>query len=47
MKNRLMIRLLLLLCTVWLLGCGQKGPLYLPDKQEQPADSKASDSPDT
>jgi|GEM_PF-1211328 len=47
MKSRLPLRLLLLVCTVWLLGCGQKGPLYLPDKPEQPAESDTSNSPDT
>lgn len=47
MKSRLTIRLLLLLCTVVLGGCGQKGPLYLPDKHQQPAETEDSQSPDT
>jgi len=47
MIRRLTLRLLLLACTVWMLGCGQKGPLYLPDKHKQPVESETSDSPDT
>ncbi|MCG6899528.1 MAG: lipoprotein [Gammaproteobacteria bacterium] len=46
MNSQIAIRLLLL-CAVALSGCGQKGPLYLPDKQEPPAENKTSDSPDT
>ena len=38
---------LLLLCAVGLSGCGQKGPLYLPDNPEPPADTENSDSPDS
>jgi predicted small lipoprotein YifL len=46
MKNQIAIRLLLL-CSLALSGCGQKGPLYLPDNEEPPAESKTSDSPGT
>jgi predicted small lipoprotein YifL len=38
---------LLLLCAVVLPACGQKGPLYLPDDPEPPAETKNSDSPDS
>jgi predicted small lipoprotein YifL len=46
MKSRFIPRLLLLVCTLWLLGCGQKGPLYLPDKPAQPAESETGDAAD-
>ena len=41
MNNRLSARLLWLVLIiagtgVGLAGCGQKGPLYLPDEQRQP-----------
>lgn len=45
MKSPLAIALLML--SLVLPGCGQKGPLYLPDKPEQPAESEISESPDT
>jgi predicted small lipoprotein YifL len=38
MKNRLPARLLwlmLVIAGIGLAGCGQKGPLYLPDEQPQ------------
>jgi predicted small lipoprotein YifL len=38
MKNRLPARLLCLVLVftgIGLAGCGQKGPLYLPDEQPQ------------
>jgi predicted small lipoprotein YifL len=38
---------LLLLCTVVLQGCGQKGPLYLPDEPQLPAETENSESTDT
>ena len=38
---------LLLLCAVVLQGCGQKGPLYLPDEPEPPAETGDSESTDT
>ena len=47
MRNRLTLPLLLLMFTMALPGCGQKGPLYLPDKPEQPAESEDSELPDT
>ena len=40
MRNRLPATLLL--CLLLLYGCGQKGPLYLPE-EEQPA--QTSDEP--
>jgi len=46
MKSHLAIPLLLL-CAVVLQGCGQKGPLYLPDEPEPPAETGNSESPDT
>ena len=45
MKSPLAIALLMF--SLVLTGCGQKGPLYLPDKPEQPAESDNSESPDT
>jgi predicted small lipoprotein YifL len=39
MKNRLPARLLclvLIIAGAGLAGCGQKGPLYLPDERPQP-----------
>ncbi|NNM82423.1 MAG: lipopeptide [Burkholderiales bacterium] len=35
MKKTAKISLLLLLCAACLAGCGLKGPLYLPDQQNQ------------
>ena len=46
MKGQLAIPLLLL-CTIGLQGCGQKGPLYLPDEAEPPAETENNESPDT
>ena len=46
MKSRIAIPLLLFYALV-LASCGQKGPLYLPDKSVQPAETEQSDSPDT
>ena len=37
MRTRQLPRLTLLICTLLLAGCGQTGPLYLPEpEQEQP-----------
>lgn len=49
MRSRLTppLLLLMLMFTMVLPGCGQKGPLYLPDKPEQPAESENSELPDT
>jgi predicted small lipoprotein YifL len=48
MNSRLTTRLLLLLLlTILLHGCGQKGPLYLPDKPKQPTETENSESPDS
>ena len=47
MRRRLTIRLLLLMFTLVLTGCGQKGPLYLPGKPEQPTETENSESPDS
>ena len=46
MRQRLTIRFLLLTVIVVLAGCGQKGPLYLPDKPAQPAETENDSSPD-
>ena len=46
MKTRFTTRLLLLVCTFVLAGCGQKGPLYLPDKPEPSPKTENSESPD-
>jgi predicted small lipoprotein YifL len=35
-----------LLLVMLLHACGQKGPLYLPDKPEQPAETEHSEPPD-
>jgi len=44
MKNRIIHFMLFglasLLCVTWLAACGQKGPLYLPDKNSIPQQSK-------
>lgn len=32
---------LLLLVCLWLSGCGQKGPLYLPQPEQPPAEAPA------
>ena len=45
MKSLLAITLLMF--SLVLPGCGQKGPLYLPDKPERPAKSENSEFPDT
>ncbi|MEN8204738.1 MAG: lipoprotein [Pseudomonadota bacterium] len=47
MRTRLTTRLLLLVFAMVLAGCGQKGPLYLPDKQEPSAGTGKSESPDS
>jgi predicted small lipoprotein YifL len=44
MRTRLTTRLLLLALALVMAGCGQKGPLYLPDKPEQPPQSDNSES---
>ena len=36
MKNRQTPPLLLLICTLLLAGCGQTGPLYLPEPEQAP-----------
>jgi predicted small lipoprotein YifL len=36
MKNRQTPPLLLLICTLLLAGCGQTGPLYLPESEQAP-----------
>ena len=36
MKNRQTPPLLLLICTLLLAGCGQTGPLYLPEPEQTP-----------
>jgi len=46
MKSHLAIPLLLF-CALVLASCGQKGPLYLPDKPVQPVETEHSESPDT
>ncbi|HSH85461.1 MAG TPA: lipoprotein [Guyparkeria sp.] len=37
----------LLLATLWLVGCGQKGPLYLPGDEPTVTSATESDSPTT
>jgi predicted small lipoprotein YifL len=41
-NRRVRRSLLLVLCCLPLLGCGQRGPLYLPD--EPPADASEADA---
>ena len=36
MRTRYTPQLLLLLCTLLLAGCGQTGPLYLPEPEQGP-----------
>jgi predicted small lipoprotein YifL len=36
MKNHQTPSLLLLICTLLLAGCGQTGPLYLPEPEQAP-----------
>ena len=36
MRTRYTPQLLLLLCTLLLAGCGQTGPLYLPEPEQEP-----------
>ena len=47
MNTRLTNRLLLLVLALAMTGCGQKGPLYLPDKQEQSPETDDSESPES
>lgn len=37
----------LLLATLWLVGCGQKGPLYLPGDEPAVTPATEADSPTT
>ena len=46
MRTRLTTRLLFLLLALVMTGCGQKGPLYLPDKPAQSPQTDNSESPD-
>jgi predicted small lipoprotein YifL len=46
MRTRLTTRLLLLALALVMAGCGQKGPLYLPEKPEQTPKTDNSESPD-
>jgi predicted small lipoprotein YifL len=46
MRTLFTTRLLLLAFTLVVTGCGQKGPLYLPDEQEQPAATDNSEEPE-
>ena len=46
MRTHITTRLLLLICTLVMTGCGQKGPLYLPEKPEQSPKTDNSESPD-
>ena len=36
MRTRQLPRLTLLICTLLLAGCGQTGPLYLPEPEQEP-----------
>jgi predicted small lipoprotein YifL len=45
MRNSQIPRLTLLICTLLLAGCGQTGPLYLPEpEQEQPHAPEETDA---
>jgi predicted small lipoprotein YifL len=46
MRNRLPAALLILLSMLLLTGCGQKGPLYLPEPEQPEQPSQASDEPE-
>ena len=47
MSTHLTTRLLLLVLALVTTGCGQKGPLYLPDKPEQSPESDNNESPES
>jgi predicted small lipoprotein YifL len=55
MRTRQTPRLILLICTLLLTGCGQTGPLYLPEPEPElpqehprdPGETDASPVPDT
>ena len=45
MKPRQVPRLILLICPLLLSGCGQTGPLYLPEpEQEQPQEPRDAEA---
>jgi predicted small lipoprotein YifL len=37
-KSSRLLVLLLIIASAWLGGCGQKGPLYLPNEQHRGSD---------
>jgi predicted small lipoprotein YifL len=45
MKNRQTPPLLLLICTLLLAGCGQTGPLYLPEPEQAPEQAPEQQQP--
>jgi predicted small lipoprotein YifL len=47
MRDRLTIRLLLLVFSLTVCGCGQKGPLYLPETPAQQDTTDNDESPDS
>ena len=47
MRICLTTRLLLLVLALVMTGCGQKGPLYLPDDKEQSPETENSESPES
>ena len=46
MRNRLPAVLLILFSMLLLSGCGQKGPLYLPEPEKPEQPPQASDEPE-
>ena len=45
MRTRYTPQLLLLLCTLLLAGCGQTGPLYLPEPEQEPEQEQPQATP--
>ncbi|HAJ92471.1 MAG TPA: hypothetical protein DCO71_07660 [Gammaproteobacteria bacterium] len=45
MRTRHTPRLLLLICTLLLAGCGQTGPLYLPEPEQAPEQEPKQEQP--
>jgi len=47
MRTHLKTRLLLLVLALVMTGCGQKGPLYLPEKPVQSPETDNSETPES
>jgi len=45
MRNHQTPPLLLLICTLLLAGCGQTGPLYLPEPEQAPEQAPEQEQP--